>query len=61
MRLVAIDLQPFQRDVAATSSIPSLVPKTSLVPKISSYRIATIAFAWERSTIWLGNLHRHLL
>jgi hypothetical protein len=42
MRLVAPDLRPLQLDVAA-SSTPSLVPKISLAPKISSFRIAPIA------------------
>ncbi len=34
MRLAAANPQPFQLDVAATSSIPSLLPKF-LLPKIS--------------------------
>jgi len=32
MRLAAANPQPFQLDVAATSSIPSLLPKISVDP-----------------------------
>src|SRR5258705_9137561 len=81
MRLATANPQPFQFDVVATSSIPSLLPKISFDPAVAAQgtgRVharhsrhsekqtkghgkfahsadgARFAFAWERSTKWLG-------
>jgi hypothetical protein len=80
MRLAATNPQPFQLDVAATSSIPSRLPKISVDTAVAAKGTgqfmpafqdtlrnklkgtafahsadgAPFAFAWERSTKWLG-------
>src|SRR5207253_2478246 len=68
MRVAAANPRPFQFDVAATSSIPSLLPKISVDPVVAAqgterfmpanFRMAAdgapFAFAWERPTKWLG-------
>src|SRR5437868_10990781 len=68
MRVAAATPRPFQFDVAATSSIPSLLPKISVDPVVAAQGTerfmpanlrmaadgAPFAFAWERPTKWLG-------
>src|SRR5437588_1447271 len=68
MREAAATPRPLQFDVAATSSIPSLLPKISVDPVVAAqgterfmpanFRMAAdgapFAFAWERPTKWLG-------
>src|SRR5438309_11840531 len=68
MRVAAANPRRFQFDVAATSSIPSLLPKISVDPVVAAqgterfmpanFRMAAdgapFAFAWERPTKRLG-------